>query len=136
VNRPRRVAAACLGVLALVTLSACSSRPGNRRVVSDVIESLQLPPAQEQCMLDKLDGYTDDELNEIADNNENWDPAGAGSTLDEASEGMRAFIADFEQCTSEGGPPPAESAVPSASSEPGATSEPSVTTGPSVTSAG
>jgi hypothetical protein len=101
VNRRRRAAAACLGALALVSLSACSSRPGNRRVVSDVIESLQLPQQQEDCMLEKLDTYTDDQLDQIADDNENWDPA-EGSTMEDASEGMLQFIADFEQCTTEG----------------------------------
>jgi hypothetical protein len=99
--------------MALGALGACSSQPGNRRVVSDVIESLQLPEAEEQCMLDKLDGYTDDELDAIADENETWDPAGQGDTPADASEGMRLYIADFEECTAEGGAP----AQPTGSSE-------------------
>ena len=49
-------------------------------------------------MLDKLDGYSDDDLDNIADENENWDPE-SGSTLEEASDSMRRFIADFEECT-------------------------------------
>jgi hypothetical protein len=117
VSRRRRAAAACLGAVALVSLSACSSRPGNRRVVSDVIESLQLPQEQEDCMLTKLDTYTDDELDQIADDNENWDPA-EGSTMEEASEGMRLFIADFEECTSAGGATsPGSTDVPTGSTE-------------------
>jgi hypothetical protein len=107
-------------VLALATLSACSSNPSNRRVVSDVIESLQLPEAQEQCMLDRLEGYSDDELDAIADENEDWDPS-SGSTMEEASPSMRAFIADFEECTSEGGAATASS-QPTGSAEPSATS--------------
>jgi hypothetical protein len=67
-------------------------------------------------MLDRLAGYTDDELDQIADENENWDPAGSGDTLDQASAGMRVFVADFEQCTAEGGAP-AESTSPGASTE-------------------
>ena len=50
-------------------------------------------------MLDRLEGYTDDELDEIADENENWDPSGQGDTPADASEGMRLFIADFDECT-------------------------------------
>ncbi len=89
-------------MLALGALSACSSQPGNRRVVRDVIESMQLPPAEEACMLDRLEGYTDDELDDIAAENETWDPSGQGDTPADASEGMRLFIADFEECTGEG----------------------------------
>jgi hypothetical protein len=90
-------------VLAAGALGACSSTPGNRRVVSDVIESLQLPSAEEACMMERLEGYTDDQLAQIADDNENWDPAGQGDTPADATEGMRLFIADYEQCTTEGG---------------------------------
>ena len=50
-------------------------------------------------MLERLENYTDAELDDIADETENWDPSGAGSTLAEASPGMHLFIADFEECT-------------------------------------
>ena len=106
-------------MLALGALSACSSQPGNRRVVRDVIESMQLPPAEEACMLDRLEGYTDDELDDIAAENETWDPSGQGDTPADASEGMRLFIADFEECTGEG----------AAAAEQTGTSEPTGSTG-------
>jgi hypothetical protein len=110
-------------VLALGALSACSSSPSNRRVVTDVIESLEaqgtLDETEEQCMLDKAEGYSDEQIDQIAEDNETWDPA-SGSTLEEASEGMRLFIDDFEECTSEGG-------ATTASSEPTRTSEPTGT---------
>jgi hypothetical protein len=129
VHRRRRVVSACIAAVALGALSACSSQPGNRRVVADVIGSLQLPAAQEACMLDKLEGYTDDELDAIARENENWDPAETGETPADASEGMRLFIADFEQCTTEGGATgTSEPAATTGSTEPAATTQRTQTT--------
>jgi hypothetical protein len=119
---------ACLVVVTLGALSACSSTPSNRRVVSDVIESLAAPDitvideTQEGCMLERLELYTDDELDAIAEENETWDPAG-GSTLEEASPAMRKFIADFEECTGE----LAAVDQPTGTSEPAGTSEPTAT---------
>ena len=54
-------------------------------------------------MLERLEGYTDDQLDDIANENETWDPSGQGDTPADASEGMRLFIRDFEECTGEGG---------------------------------
>jgi hypothetical protein len=137
VNRRRRVVAACIAVVALGGLSSCSSQPSNRRVVSDVIESQQLPPAQEACMLERLETYTDDQLDDIANENENWNPAG-DSMMEQASASMQLFIADYAECTGEGGAAPASS-QPAGSSEPSvsqpsASSEPTVSSAPSVTS--
>jgi hypothetical protein len=100
VSRRRRTVAAVVAVLAIGSLSACSSQPGNRRVVSDVIESLQLPDDEEACMLERLEGYSDEELEQIEEDNETWSPSD-GSTMAEASEGMRLFIDDFAECTGE-----------------------------------
>jgi hypothetical protein len=138
VNRPRRVAAIGLSVLALAALSACASKPSDRQVVRDTIQSLQLPDAEEACMLDRLEGYSDDQLEAIADENENWDPA-EGSTMQDASESMRLFIADYEECTGEGDAATASSqptgssastasSASTGSSAPPATSEPAPTT--------
>lgn len=77
-------------------------------------------------MLDRLDGYSDDELSEIADENENWDPS-SGDTRDEASAGMRAFMADFESCTGEGAT--GSSTEPTASSAASTPSAPATTGG-------
>jgi hypothetical protein len=131
VNRPRRAVVVGLSVLALATLSSCASKPSARQVVRDTIQSLQLPEAQEACMLDRLEGYSDDQLEAIADENENWDPA-EGSTMQQASESMRLFIADYEECTGEGGAAPASS-QPTGSSEPTATAAPSATSEPATT---
>jgi hypothetical protein len=128
-------------VLALATLSACSSKPSARQVVRDTIGSLEangyLDEAQEACMLAKLEGYSDDQLDDIANENENWNPAG-DSTMEQASPSMQLFIADYAECTGEGGAAPASS-QPAGSSEPSvsqpsASSEPTVSSAPSVTS--
>ena len=85
-------------MLALATLSACSSKPSARQVVRDTIGSLEangyLDEAQQACMLAKLEGYSDDQLDNIANENENWNPAG-GSTMEQASPSMQLFIADY-----------------------------------------
>jgi hypothetical protein len=126
VSHRRRVASAVLAVLAAGTLGACTSQPGNRRVVSDVIESLRLPEDQEACMMERLDEMTDDQLAEIADNNETWDPSGQGDTPADATEGMRLFIDDFHECTTESG----------AAGETTGTSEPAASTTPAQTTEG
>jgi hypothetical protein len=135
VKRPRRVAAVGLAALALATLSGCSSTPSNRRVVSDVIESLQLPDEQEACMLAKLEGYSNDELDAIADENENWDPAGENWTTEQAREqaspSMRQYVADFEECLGEDGAVPASS-QPTGSSEPSVSSQPTASSAPTT----
>jgi hypothetical protein len=117
-------------VVALGALGACQSQPGNRRVVGDVIESLAAPDitvldeAQEACMLERLEVYTDDQLADIADNNETWDPSGQGDTPADATEGMRLFIADFEQCTTDtGSTAPTESSAPTDTTTPTASTE-------------
>ena len=87
-------------------------------------------------MLERLETYTDDQLDDIANENENWDPAG-GSTLAEASEGMRLFIDDFAECTAEGGPAgePTGTSEPGAATEPGGSTEPAVATEPADSAA-
>jgi hypothetical protein len=145
VNHRRRVVSACLAVLAAGALGACSSTPSNPTVVREVIESLQLPDDQEQCMLDKLENdYTDDQINQIADDNEDWDPAGQGDTPADASEGMQLFIEDFHECTTEGGAAgetsgsstPTESTTPVESTAPAESTTPAESTAPAETTEG
>lgn len=67
-QRPgRRVAA--VAVIALFGLGACTSDPGARRVAQDIIkaEAENNPALDEQCMLDALDDFDDDELASITD---------------------------------------------------------------------
>ena len=77
-------------------------------------------------MMERLEVMSDDTINQIADENETWDPAGQGDTPADASEGMRLFIDDFHECTTEGG----------AAGESTGTSEPSGSTDPAETTEG
>ncbi len=79
-------------------------------------------------MLERLELMTDDQLAEVADNNETWDPAGQGDTPADATEGMRLFIADYEQCTEGGAAASTGTSEPSGSTEPTGSSEPTETT--------
>lgn len=57
-----------MGVVALLALAACTSDPGAQRVAEDIIraESLENPRLDEECMLDALEDFTNEELEEIA----------------------------------------------------------------------
>jgi hypothetical protein len=105
----------------MVLLTACPSQPSSRRVVSDEIESLGLSAAQERCMLDRLEGYSNGELSAIADDNDSLDFDG-GDSVDDGTEELQAFRDDFAECleVDEGG---AASSEPSESTEPEGTTE-------------
>ncbi len=62
----RRVGAVAL--LAVLTLGACTSDPGPRRVAQDIIkaEALENPELNEECMLEALKEFSDDQLEEVA----------------------------------------------------------------------
>jgi len=89
----RGVAAAVVGLLAL---SACTSDPGPKRVAEDIIkaESFINPDLDEECLLDELDNYSNDDLETIA--------AGLdrdGSTdQTEAEAALAEFQASLESC--------------------------------------
>ncbi len=63
----RRIGA--VAVIAVLTLAACTSDPGPRRVAQDIIkaEALANPELDEECMLGVLDDFTDDQLEAISE---------------------------------------------------------------------
>jgi hypothetical protein len=77
--------------------SACSGNPDAKAVAIDVVESLGLPPAQRDCMLEKLDGYPTDDLEALGEANAgiNWSLEDPVSQGDEA---FQDFVADLEAC--------------------------------------
>ena len=94
VGRSRRgVAAAVVGLLAL---GACTSDPGPKRVAQDIIkaESLANPELDEECLLDQLDNYSNDELVAISDGLEKDNSADQA----EAEEELAKYAADLESC--------------------------------------
>jgi len=48
-----------------VLLSACSSDPSAKRVAEDLIDTLATTEAEKQCMLDILDGYSTQQLEDL-----------------------------------------------------------------------
>ncbi len=81
-----------IGVLAL---SACTSDPGPKRVAQDIIkaESEMNPELDEECLLDELDNYTNEELVAIADG---LDATGPDQV--EAEAALEKYQADLETC--------------------------------------
>ncbi len=93
--RPAAVVAAAV----LLGLTACTSTPSAKAVAQDYVESIGLEPEQETCMLERLDGYTNDQLEAIGEANVNVDfdqpPATAVET---ATTEFQAFVADLQEC--------------------------------------
>ena len=89
----RRLAAAVVG---LVVLGACTSDPGPKRVAQDIIkaESFANPELDEECLLDQLDNYTNDELVAIAEGLDRENSADQA----EAQEALAEYQADLEAC--------------------------------------
>jgi hypothetical protein len=91
--RPVAVVAAVL-----VGLTACTSTPSAKAVAEDFIESIDLDPDQESCMLERLDGYTNDQLEAIGEANVSVDFDDAGAVEDATPE-FQAFVDDLQECT-------------------------------------
>lgn len=99
VNFGRRLPATALAtvVVGVLGLSACgTSTPSNRRMAEDIVETVDgLTDQERECMREKLEGYTGDELEAINAENENvdWDAEGATG-----GEKWQAFVADLDSC--------------------------------------
>lgn len=91
----RSIAAAVVGLLAL---SACTSDPGPKRVVQDIVEAeaVRNENLNEECMLDAIDEFSDEELEKIANDLDSSDENAAA----QAAEGFDSFSAALEACTS------------------------------------
>jgi len=91
--------------VAVLGLGACTGNPSNKAVTRDMIESLEetggVDAAAKECMLEKVDAMSNDELDAIGSTDEDFassDP----SALENTSPEMRAFIADLQSCISGG----------------------------------
>ena len=81
----------------LVVLGACTSDPGPKRVAQDIIkaESFANPELDEECLLDQLDNYSNDELVAIAEGLDRENSADQAA----AEEELAKFKADLESCS-------------------------------------
>lgn len=92
-----------VGAVALVGLTACTSDPGPKRVAQDIIKTEAYnaeqagepwPDGVEDCMLERLDEYSDDDLTSIAD-----DLAASNATQnEEGAAALAAYEADLAAC--------------------------------------
>ena len=99
----RRPAFVATVAVAFVGLTACTSDPGPKRVAEDIIKTEAYnaeqagepwPEGVEECMLDRLGEYGDDELTSIAD-----DLAASNATRnDEGQSALDAYEADLAGC--------------------------------------
>ncbi|NND73622.1 MAG: hypothetical protein HKN44_01315 [Ilumatobacter sp.] len=85
-RRRRRLAG--LVLVAALGVAACESQPSSRRIANDIIKTLSDEGPVRECMLDKLDGYTDDDLDEIT---ASASQPGPGTAID-------LFEADLASC--------------------------------------
>ena len=92
-----------VGVVALVGLSACTTDPGPKRVAEDIIKTEAYnaeqagdpwPEGVEDCMLERLGEYSDDELSSIA---EDLDAQNAARN-EEGEAALAAYEADLAGC--------------------------------------
>ncbi|MFT6390846.1 MAG: hypothetical protein ACJA14_000353 [Ilumatobacter sp.] len=90
----RSIAAAVVGLLAL---SACTSDPGPKRVVQDIVEAeaVRNPNLDEQCMLDAIDEFSGEELEKMANDLDSSDENAAA----QAAEDFESFNNALEACT-------------------------------------
>lgn len=86
---PRRL---LLGAVIAVTVivSGCVSTPGAKRVALDAVETLDVSAEVKQCMIDVIEGYSEDDIQEFSDAAAEGDADGA--------EQLTRFEAQLRQC--------------------------------------
>ncbi len=93
-DAPKRPVRRTLAVVAMavVGLSACNSDPGAKRVAEDIIETAitqgDLTEEQGQCMFERVEAYSEDDLKAIT---ESAGDAGPGTAIE-------LFEADLAAC--------------------------------------
>lgn len=80
----------------VLVLGACTSDPGPKRVAQDIVkaESLANPDLDEECLLDRIDDYSNDDLVAISDGLARENSADQA----EAAEALAQYKADLESC--------------------------------------
>jgi hypothetical protein len=102
VTHARRLTALAVGLVTIVGLGACTSQPSVQAVARDVVESIGLEPEQETCMLEAIDGYSEDELQQIGEANETVDFSSDAPPEDRGTEALQKFYADLDACMGAG----------------------------------
>lgn len=82
----RPVALLAVAAVSVLGLSACSSDPSAKRVAEDLVNTLAETDAERDCMLDIIDEYGADRLDELGNDVNDGDAqeqAAANAALDE-----------------------------------------------------
>jgi hypothetical protein len=91
---------AVVAIAAVLGFGACTSQPSAKAVAQDYVESIpDLSETERQCMLDKLDNYTSDELEAIGDANltVDWDQPSAAAVASGTPE-LQKLVDDLGTC--------------------------------------
>jgi hypothetical protein len=88
---------AVVAVVAVLGFGACSSQPSAKAVAQDYIESIDLTPQQQQCMLDKLDQYDSETLTSIGNANLDVD-FDQPDAVESGTPEFQRFVADLNSC--------------------------------------
>jgi len=90
-----------VAAVAVLGLAACTSNPGPKTVAQDVVDGLteegDVTATQQECLQQKVDGYSNDQLDAIATGNENLD-YGPNFDLETATQPFQDFVADLATC--------------------------------------
>ena len=81
-------------LIAGLGVTACTSTPSAKRVAEDLINTLAETDAERDCMLEKVDVYSKDELEQIGDDAENGDEAAKAA----ANAELDKLQAELESC--------------------------------------
>jgi hypothetical protein len=91
----RPVIALAVAAVSLLGLTACSSDPSAKRVAEDLVNTVAADePEVRDCMLEVIDGYTNDELQAIGEDANDGDAAEQAA----AREALDMFEADLAAC--------------------------------------
>ena len=99
----RRSPSGALTAAAVVALGlgACTSQPSVRSVVNDSIETLETTPqATKDCMLDVVEGYTDEQSEQMSSDNPGFNSA--NPDLRNATPEFQEFHAALDDCAAQG----------------------------------
>ena len=84
----------------MLGLGACTSQPSARRVMEDLIESLDADDGVKDCMVRVVDDYTDEELDQMGEENPQFNSA--DPDLESATPQFRELYESMESCETPG----------------------------------
>jgi hypothetical protein len=94
-SRHPLTATAAVALVAMLGMTACNSDPSAKRVAQDLVRTLtQDDPEVRDCMLEVIDGYSEDDLEDIGNDAREGDQAEQA----EANQALAKFQADLEAC--------------------------------------